>query len=45
MDFNGAGTWTLCEVDQKCLESSEMRCWRRIEGIIWTESVKWRIIA
>jgi hypothetical protein len=27
----GAETWTLQPVDQKNLESFEMRCWRRME--------------
>jgi hypothetical protein len=36
----GAETWTLCAVDQKHLESSEMWCWRRIEKISWTDHVR-----
>ena len=33
----GAETWTLRAVDQKHLESFEMRCWRRMEKISWTD--------
>ena len=33
-------TWTLRQVDQKCLESFNMWCWRRMEEIIWTERVR-----
>jgi hypothetical protein len=29
----GAETWTLRAVDQKHLETFEMRCWRRMEKI------------
>jgi hypothetical protein len=36
----GPETWTLQKVDQKCLESFEMCCWRRIEKINWTSHVK-----
>jgi len=35
-----AETWTLRKVDQKELESFEMRCWRRMEKIIWTDHVR-----
>jgi hypothetical protein len=38
--FYGAETWTLREVDQKYLEGLELRCWRRMEKIIWTNSAK-----
>jgi hypothetical protein len=31
-----AETWSLRAVDQKCLESFEMWCWRRMEKISWT---------
>jgi hypothetical protein len=31
----GAETWTLRKLDQKCLESFEMWCWRRMEKISW----------
>jgi len=33
-------TWTLGEVDQKHLQSSEMWCWRRMEMISWTDRVR-----
>jgi hypothetical protein len=36
----GAENWTLWKVDQKYLESLEAWCWRRMEKIIWAESVK-----
>jgi hypothetical protein len=36
----GAETWTLRKVDQKYLESFEMRCWRRMEKISWTDRVR-----
>jgi hypothetical protein len=36
----GAETWTLRAVDQKYLESFEMRCWRRMEKISWTDHVR-----
>jgi hypothetical protein len=32
--------WTLRAVDQKHLESFEMRCWRRMEKISWTDHVR-----
>ena len=35
-----AETWTLREVDQKCLESFKIWCWRRMEKIIWTDCVR-----
>jgi len=38
--FYGAEIWTLREVDQKYLEGLELRCWRRMEKIIWTNNVK-----
>jgi hypothetical protein len=37
--FYGTKTWTLRNIDQKCLESFQMWCWRRME-ISWTDSVK-----
>jgi hypothetical protein len=37
--INGDETWTLREVDQKCLKSFEMWCWRRME-ISWTDRVR-----
>jgi hypothetical protein len=36
----GAETWTFWAVDQKQLESFEMRCWRRMEKISWTDHVR-----
>jgi hypothetical protein len=36
----GAETGTFRAVDQKQLESFEMRCWRRMEKIRWTEHVR-----
>jgi hypothetical protein len=36
----GAGTLTFQKVDQKYLESFEMRCWKRIEKISWTDHVR-----
>ena len=36
----GAETGTLWAVDQKHLESFEMRCWRRMEKISWTKHVR-----
>ena len=36
----GVEIWTLRTVDQKYLESSEMRCWRRMEKISWTDRVR-----
>jgi hypothetical protein len=36
----GVETWTLRKVDQKCLGSFEMWCWRRMEKIIWTDCVR-----
>jgi len=38
--FYGAGTWMLRAIDQKHLESFEIRCWRRVEKIIWTDHVR-----
>jgi len=32
--------WTLGKVDQKCLESLETCCWRRMEKISWIDSVR-----
>jgi len=31
---------TIRAVDQKHLESSEIRCWRRMEKVSWTEHVR-----
>jgi hypothetical protein len=38
--FSGAETWALRAVDQKHVKSFEMRCWRRIEEISWTDRVR-----
>jgi hypothetical protein len=35
----GAETWTLRK-DQKYVESFEMRCWKRMEKISWTDRVR-----
>ena len=36
----GAETWTFRKVHQKYFESFEMRCWRRMEKIGWTDRVR-----
>jgi hypothetical protein len=36
----GAEIWTFGAVDQKHLESFEMRCWRTMEKISWTDHVR-----
>jgi len=36
----GAEIWILWKVDQKCLASFEMCCWRRMERISWTDHLK-----
>ena len=36
----GVETLTLRKVEQKCLGSFEMWCWRRTEKIIWTDRVR-----
>jgi hypothetical protein len=36
----GAETWTLRKLDEKYLENFEMRCWRRMEKISWTDRVR-----
>jgi len=36
----GAKTWTLRAVDQKHLENFEIRWWRRMEKISWTDHVR-----
>jgi hypothetical protein len=33
--FYGAETWTLRKGDQKCVESYELWCWRRLDKIGW----------
>jgi len=30
----------LQKIDQKCVESFQMFCWRRIEKISWTDHVR-----
>ena len=35
----GADSWTVPKVEQKCLGSSEMWCWRRLE-ISWTDRMR-----
>jgi hypothetical protein len=40
----GAETWTLRKLDQKYLESFEMRCWRRMEKISWNERVNNEVV-
>jgi len=36
----GAETWIIRAADQKYLESFEIRCWRRMEKIGWTDHVR-----
>jgi hypothetical protein len=36
----GADTLTLQEIDQEYLDSFEIRCWGRIEEIIWANRVR-----
>jgi len=36
----GAETWTLRYVDEECLVSFQMWCWRRMEKISWTDRVR-----
>ena len=38
--LQGAETWTVRKIGQKYLERFEMWCWRRMEKISWTDSVK-----
>jgi hypothetical protein len=38
--FCGSESWALWKVDQKYMKSFEMWCWRRMEDISWTYSVK-----
>jgi hypothetical protein len=35
----GSETWTLRTLDRKYLETFEMRCWRRMEKIKWSEKI------
>jgi hypothetical protein len=36
----GAETWTLLKIEQKCVDSFEMWCWRKMEKISWTGCVR-----
>jgi len=38
--FCGAECWTLLQVDQKYLKSSEMLCQRRMEKMNWTDRLR-----
>ena len=38
--LRGAETWTLRNVDQRYMDSSEMWCWRRMEKTIWAYLVR-----
>jgi hypothetical protein len=38
--FYSADTWALRKVDKKYLQSFEMWCWRRMEKISWTVSMR-----
>ena len=40
MVLYAAEIWTLLAADQKCLESFEMWCWRRMEKISWRDHVR-----
>ena len=40
----GAETWTLREVEQKYLESLEMRWWRRVEKLSWADRVRNEVV-
>jgi len=40
MALYGAETWTFQAADQKYLGNFEMRCWRRMEKISWTDHVR-----
>jgi hypothetical protein len=37
-------TWTLQKVDQKYLGSFEMRRWKRMEKISWTENARSEVL-
>jgi hypothetical protein len=39
-DLYATESWTFRKADQKYLESVEMRCWRRLEKISWTDRVR-----
>jgi hypothetical protein len=36
----GAETWAFRNLNQKCFEGFEMRSWRRLEKIRWTDLVR-----
>jgi hypothetical protein len=36
----GAEKWTLRKIDEKCLKSFEMWCWRRTEKISYSNRVR-----
>jgi hypothetical protein len=36
----GAENWTLGKIDQKYKGFTEMRCWRMMEKISWTDCVR-----
>jgi hypothetical protein len=40
MALHGAEIWTFRKVDQEYVENFEMRCWRRMEQISWTNRVR-----
>jgi len=40
----GAENWTLRAINEKHLESFEMRCWRRMEKIRWTDHVRNEVV-
>jgi len=39
-DIYGAENWVLRTADQKYLGDFKMRCWRRMEKIVWTDRVR-----
>jgi hypothetical protein len=40
INLYAAETWTLRNVDQKCVESFEMCSWRKMENVSWTDRVR-----
>ena len=40
MALYGAETWTLRAAYQEYLKSFDLRCWRRMEKISWTDHVR-----
>jgi hypothetical protein len=40
ISLRGAEMWELLKLDQKYFETFEMRCWRRMEKISWTDGVR-----